>query len=548
MVIRGVRQGGEDVEKRMREITGSGVRSNAGRCIIRGPLSILVGLAILSGACAPTAAPAPATAAVRGPLRVAFEALGSQALDPLVSETGNKVYLTLMYDWLVDIDPQSNLDPKRSIAESSTLSSDKKVHTYKIRKGVKFHDGSELSSADVKFSIERIIGPNAKSGFSGNLRDQIAKIEAPDVNTVIVTTKASSVFLDYDFSPLTGNEGAIVPKAYVEKNGDAYFQSHPIGSGPFKYVDSRSGDYIKLTAFDGYWKFRTTYQDVALRVVPEESTRAALLQRGEVDIISVSSRKASELVKAGFNKLARTGNALVAIPYDQWLPPFTDKRIRQALNLAVDRKALNDSLFEGTAALSASYPVNSSDIGYKPEPLYDYDPERAKALLKEPGVPAPKIVALSWTRDGIDAPRITAALVGMWQAVGFQVEVKVADFNVIRDLRLKGQPQAGAVGVQLVGGRVIGTSLMSSVFLSTGSATTVKDPNMDQFITRKAQAPDVETYKAVTGEAADYIRQNDLMVPLLETGDIYLMQRSITPWNLTKTPYSADLLNLVEKR
>lgn len=522
--------------------------------------SLLAGLAVLAGACGttlPSTAPgasgqpvAAATAAApTGPLRVAFSALGNQALDPLISDVGNKVYLTLMFDYLVDIDRQSGLDPKRSIAESFELSADKRVHTYKIRKGVKFQDGSDLTSADVKFSLERITRANSKSAYAGNLRDQLAKIEAPDPNTVIVTTKNPSIFLDYDLSPLIGNEGAILPKAYIEKNGDAYFQTHPMGSGPYKFVDFKSGDYLKLTAFDGYWKFKTTYKDIEFKIIPEESTRAALLQRKEADIINVGARKANELEKAGFRKLTKNGDPVTILLDAQWLPPFNDKRVREAMNIAVDRKAINDSLFDGAATVTGNYPVNSLDLGYKSQPLYPYDVERAKALLKEAGVPNPKITAYSYERAGLsDGPRLMQALAGMWQAIGAQVEIKATEYSSVRTLQQNDQLPGGSVHIINAGGQLVGTARLSSIFGTKALLSVTRDPKMDEFIASVGASSDLATYKTRMGQVADYIRENHLTLPLVESGDIYLTPTSIRPWDFTKTAFSADILNLVEKR
>src|SRR5205085_1417475 len=113
--------------------------------------------------------------------------------------------------------------------------------------------------------------------------------------TARITTKQPYPFLVYDLSTLVGNEGTIVPKSYIESKGDDNFSAQPVGSGPYKLADRRSGDFLKLEAVDKHWSFGVPkYKQIEMRVVPEEQTRGALLQRGEVDIIDVSARKAKE--------------------------------------------------------------------------------------------------------------------------------------------------------------------------------------------------------------------------------------------------------------
>jgi peptide/nickel transport system substrate-binding protein len=441
------------------------------------------------------------------------------------------------------------LDPERSVAESWEVSEGNTVHTFHIREGITFHNGDDLTAEDVKFSLERIMREDSQSAYAGNLREQIASIEVPDPYTVVITTNSSSIFLEYDLSQLIGNEGVIVPKGYIEANGEEAFQQNPVGSGPYKFADFRADDHLTLVVNPDYWKFTPAYESVVFRIVPEEQTRSALLQRGEVDIISASPRKARELEAEGFTRLVKEGAYAVTVLLDQqWEPPFDDARVREALNIAIDRDGLNQSLFEGLATVTGNYSINSLDLGYKEQPLYEFDPERARQLLEEAGNPNPTIVAWSYERAGLpEAQRMMEAIASMWQDVGAEVEIRSSDYNTVRGLQQDDALPDGSVHPINAGGQTVGIGRLSSIFGSNALLSVTHDPRMDELIAEVAASEDVATYKRLMGEIADYIRENHISLPLYELGNVFMAQEHVGSWNFTTAAFSWDLLNLVER-
>jgi peptide/nickel transport system substrate-binding protein len=504
----------------------------------------------------PTSAPtqaAPATptqppAAAGDTLRIASSALGNESMDPTTSDVGNKLFFTLAYDWLVDINANSEPDPSRSVAERWEITPDNRTFTFTIRKGIKFQNGDDLTAEDVQFSLQRITGDKSQSAYAGNLKKAIASVDLVDPYTVRIQTRDSNIFLLYDLSPLIGNEGVILPKKYITANGDDVFRRAPVGSGPYQFVAQQSGDNIQFQAFNGYWRSRALkYKQIAFRSVPEEQTRAALLQRGDVDIIDASPRKAQDLEQSGLRKVIKPGGyAVTALLTEQWLPPFDNPMVRQALNIAIDRNGLNRSLFGGLAQVTANYPINSLDLGYFAEPLYDYDPARAKQMLAAAGEPNPKITMYSYPRAGIaGGPQMMEAIAGMWQAVGAQVAIRSTDYGAFRTMWQQHSQGPGVACYINAGGQVVGVGRLSSILGATGILTINKDPKLDEFIASAATSPDLDAYKQRMKTLADFIRQNDITAPLFELGDIYVTSAKITPWAFTRTAFSWDLLNVV---
>lgn len=531
------------------------------RALLRGLTVVGLGAVGLSAACqapapvasaptqaAPGQAQAQPTAAGGDTLRIAASALGNESMDPMTSDVGNKLFYTLTYDWLIDINANSEPDPTRSIAEHWEISPDNRTFTFNIRKGVKFHNGDDLTAEDVQFSLRRIMGDKSQSAYAGNLKKIVSSVDVVDPYTVRIQTRDADIFLLYDLSPLIGNEGVVLPKKYITANGDDIVKRAPVGSGPFKFVSQQSGDNIQFQAFDGYWRSRTVkYKQVSFRNVPEEQTRGALLQRGDVDIVDASPRKAVELEAAGLKKVIRPGAyAVTTLLTEQWLPPFDNPMVRQALSIAIDRNGLNQSLFGGLAQVSANYPVNSLDLGYFAEPLYDYDPARARQMLAAAGQPSPKVTMYSYARAGIPGgPQMMEAIGGMWQAIGAQVGIRSTDYGAFRTIWQAHSQGPGAACYINAGGQVVGVGRLSSILGTTGILTVNKDPKLDDLIASAATSPDLDAYKLRMKTIADVIRQNDITTPLFELGDVYVTSAKIPAWPFTKTAFSWDLLNIV---
>ena len=318
-----------------------------------------------------TAAPGPT-----GTLRVAYPSW-IETMDPNLQTT----FEYLLYDHLIKIDEQGNYVPE--LAESWSLSDDGLVWTFKMRKGIKFHNGDDLTAADVKFSFERTMEEGSMSPWAPEYTKMITKVEAPDDYTAEIYTNSVNYMF---YTSLWGCP--IVPKNYIETNGDEYFNEHPIGSGPWKFVKLTSGVSVEFEAVPNHWRITPSWGTLLCELVPEQSTRVAKLKRGEVDIADVNLDQAVQVRDQGFGlrTLGRPTSPVIAM-LGTWATdgPTSDIRVRQALSMAINRQEIADTFFNGLAIPGGVVWTAPVSWGYDPTwvdgPWFKYDPDQAKALL-----------------------------------------------------------------------------------------------------------------------------------------------------------------------
>jgi peptide/nickel transport system substrate-binding protein len=291
--------------------------------------------------------------------------------------------LSALHDAVVKPMPGKAMAP--CLAESWSSSPDGLVYEFVLRKGVKFHNGDPVTADDVKFSFERFRGI-----FARTLKEKVAAVETPDPGRVRFRLKQPWPDFMTFYGTRTTGAGWIVPKKYVEKVGDDGFKKAPIGAGPYRFVSFTPGVELVLEAFDGYWRKTPHVKRLVLRVVPDESARLAALKRGEADVAYlISGELAAELKRTPGLTLKPVFPSLHWLTFaDQWDPksPWHDKRVRLAANLAMDRRALNESATLGLSKITSSIVPSSFDFYWQP-PAYPHDPARAKRLLVEAGYP-----------------------------------------------------------------------------------------------------------------------------------------------------------------
>jgi peptide/nickel transport system substrate-binding protein len=290
-----------------------------------------------------------------------------------------------LHDALVKPMPGNVLTP--SLAESWTESPDGLVYEFTLRRGVRFHNTDPVTADDVKFSFERYRGVASKS-----FKARVAAVEVVDPLRVRFRLQRPwPDFMTFLGTPATG-AGWIVPKKYVEKVGDEGFKRAPVGAGPYRFVSFTPGIEVVLEAFEGYWRKVPSVKRLVLKSVPEESTRLAMLKRGEADVAySIRGVLAEELKRSPGLTLKPTyqpWTQWMQFTAEQWDPksPWSDRRVRLAANLALDRAAINQAEFLGLSKVTGSIIPLSFDFAWAP-PAYAYDPGRAKRLLAEAGYP-----------------------------------------------------------------------------------------------------------------------------------------------------------------
>jgi peptide/nickel transport system substrate-binding protein len=374
----------------------------------RGTLLIgaLVLIPLIFAACAPAATPAPASTApppaaqteaapAAGPREGGTIIVGLQAepttLDSQqISDYNSHRAAYGIYDALLHFkDESTEVEP--GLAESWDISDDGLVYTLHLRQGIKFHDGTDFNAEAVKFNLERQIDPNHPYHDTGEFPyaeftwGMVDKVEVVDDYTVNITLK--EVFAPF-LNHLAMHPAAMVSPAAVEKYGRD-FSSHPVGTGPFKFVSWSPGVEVVLEKNPDYWRGAPHIDKLIFRPIIEDQSRLTELEAGGVNfIVNVPPDDLARLKEdSRFSVVEQPGMHTWWVAFNQSKAPFNDTRVRQAMNYAVNKKAIVDNLLKGTGTLAIN-PLPPVVWSYTDDiQRYDYNPEKAKELLAEAGYP-----------------------------------------------------------------------------------------------------------------------------------------------------------------
>jgi len=350
--------------------------------------------------------------------------LAAKWLDPSDTEAFINPFMVLyaIHDAVVKPMPAGDNTP--SLAESWTASKDGLTYEFVLRRGVKFHNGDPVTAEDVKFSFDRYRGAAAKL-----LKERVREVQIVDPARVRFHLKEPwPDFMTFYGTSATG-AAWVVPKKYVEKVGDDGFLKAPIGAGPYRVVSFQPGVSLVMEAYEGYWRKTPSVKRLVFRSMADETTRAAALKAGDVDIVYLLSGPTAQEIKRS------PGLRLVAarppgVPYldmpEQWDPksPWHDRRVRLAASYAIDREALNQAETLGMSRPTGALIPRVLDFSraYDPPP---HDPAQAKKLLAEAGYP-----------NGFDAGDLTPfppffslaeGLVNYLQAVGIRTRLRTME-------------------------------------------------------------------------------------------------------------------------
>ena len=443
-----------------------------------------------AAAAAPTTAPAATTAgAPSGTLRYANADFSSESVDPVV--VGPQWYNTL-FDTMLTYDQQGNV--VGNAVETYSLSDDGLTWTFNVRKGIKFHNGDPVTSADVVFSIQHFGSKESTNPWSPYILKNNESITAQDDYTVIYKALKPEWALKVPFATTP-----VYPKAYYEKVGQDAFRAAPIGSGPYKFSKLVPKTSMEYDANTDYWgPAKPQWAHITETLVPEEATRVAQLQRGDVDIIgNLSFDRAIQLKNSGF-RLQEVGLptlANIAFPGTFMTQgPTSDIRVRQAMSYAINRQEICDTFYKGLGKPGGFWFFSESTWGWDDTFKADaYDVDKAKQLLQDAGYPGkfnPQTITLYTTAVAADLMQI---LQGYWEAVGVSVDVQVVDtpvYNGLVFVRAKdaSAQQVGAIWPWVNVGAPNNVYHSANMFTSQGVHTTSNDPKAD------------EMYQAATAE------------------------------------------------
>lgn len=357
----------------------------------------------------------------------------AESLDPaLVAQASGFSVIASIFDNLVERDYSGQLVPM--LAESWTFP-DPTTIEFKLRQGVTFQNGEPFNAASVKFSIERLLDPNTKSPLAQTWPRTWQGVEIVDDSTVRFHFSAPDATI---FDALA-QSAAMLPPNYYSSNSEDYLATHPVGSGPFQFVQSVRDDHTTLAANPNYWgaatyKGQAQVQQVTFRPVPDAATRVADLLNGTADMIfDVAPDDYGTLQSRAGDGFQIVTNNPAKLEFIEFLPksatdPLADRRVRQALNMAVDVQAIVDNLFNGLGERQAS-PIVQGALGYDPNvAAYDYNPTFAQQLLADAGYPNGFSATIDLANS--DSPSVALAVIGQLQQVGVNVQPRTFDVGI----------------------------------------------------------------------------------------------------------------------
>ena len=410
-----------------------------------------------------------------------------------------------LHDALVKPMPGNLLTP--SLAESWTVSADQRVYEFKLREGLKFHNGDPFTADDVKFSFHRAKGAKI-------LHDKVRDVEV--VGAYRVRFHLHEPWPDFMtfYGTLVSGAGWVVPKKYVEKVGDDGFKKHPIGLGPYRFVSHTPGVELIMEANENYWRKMPSVKRLVFKSIPEATTRLAMLRRGEVDVAYLlDAPQALELKRDPNFKVTFSGGigTFFLDFFDQWDPksPWADRRVRLAASYAIDRRSLSEAETLGASKPAGNVVPRTFEFALPLEP-HPYDPAKAKQLLAEAGYP-----------NGFDGGELHQAppyfsvgetVMGYLGAVGIKVRMRpmerAAYLSALQTKKLKG------ICVCIVATYGNAASRMSEWVPAGGTYTYGSYPDIDALYKQQALESDKKKRETLLHQIQQILHERVRFAPI----------------------------------
>jgi len=430
-------------------------------------------------------------------------------LDPGEAVPDNLTPFWIMYalhDALVKPMPGNGME--NSLAESWSMGEDRLGYEFKLRKGLKFHNGDPFTAEDVAFSFRRAKGVQ--------LQEKVKEVVVVDPHTVrFVLHEPWPDFMAF-YGTLATAASWITPKNYFEKVGPDGFKKHPIGLGPYKFVSQKPGLELVLEADETYWRKAPSVKRLVFMSVPEATTRLAMLSRGEVDLAYLLEGQLGESIKNDPKlKLVFSGGigTFFLDFLDMWDPksPWADQRVRKAASLAIDRQALSDADTLGASKPNGNIVLKRFEYALPIEPD-PYDPARAKKLLAEAGYP-----------NGFDAGDLTPvppyfatgeAIVGFLGAIGIRTRLRTMEraayFSALGSKKLTG------VCVCVTASYGNASTRMSAFVPSNGGLAYGAFPDMDELYQRQLKETDPAKREAMLHQIQRTLHERTRFAPIFD--------------------------------
>jgi peptide/nickel transport system substrate-binding protein len=479
-------------------------------------------------AAGPFALAGPAHAAPRGQLVAALDS-DRESLDPHQA-TGTIDYMVLMhvFDHLIARNPESmKLTP--GLAESWKFVDDN-TWDFRIRKGVKFHNGEPLTAETVKFSIERVLDPAQKSYLRDRFKG-ITQVQVTDEFGIrLKTEKPNPVLLER----LTNL--AIVPPKYVKEKGDAHIAKNPVGSGPYRFVEWARGQRLVVEAHPGYWGPEPAVKTLVFRPILDVGTAIAEMLAGGVDFIRLVPPDQIPVIEAS-GKGYITSAPIIRVIYLNFdvvgsagTGPVQNVKVRQAISHAIDVDGIIQHVLGGRG-LRLGTIVNPMKFGYdasiKPVP---YDPGRAKQLLTEAGYAGGmKLDFTTYAGSIIASRQVGDALAGYLGKVGIQTNRQhIDDIGLFSNLEKTGKLKDIYLGSWGSWSVFDADMILYPRFHSSEAFAYVRDPKLDQWLDVGRNTVDPKRRMEAYAQVQRFLAENSLIFPMYAQTSVMAVSNRIS--------------------
>lgn len=438
-------------------------------------------------------------------------ALGSEptTLDPQIREDGGERAVNdNIHETLMARTPQGDLVPGLA-AETPTLL-DPTTWQVKLRTGIRFHNGEPFNADAVVFSIKRIIDPQFNSEQISFFETIADAVKVDDLTVRIMTKGPDPILLSRLYWM------KMVPAGYAR---DEKFATAPVGTGPYRFVEWKRGQHIRLAANTEYWEDKPAMVEVTYRFVGEPGTRLAGLMAGEFDVITNLLPEFTDQVPQAIHVLGLE-HPIIILNADGG--PTKDVRVRQALNHAVDKEALAEGLFEGYAKVARGQLLSPSFFGFnKDVGPYSYDPQKARALLKEAGAVGATVELIGTSGRWLKDRELIEAVAAYWQAVGIKPRVRIFEFTEYLNRLFDRKTRGDAIFVVSSNELLDADKSFSAYYRAGGIGSSNTDKELAGLIDGARTETDMAKRAAMYHQAVKRAFDNAYFTWLLNIEDIY---------------------------
>jgi peptide/nickel transport system substrate-binding protein len=396
---------------------------------------------------------------------------------------------------------------------------------FKLRRGVKFHNGEPFTARAVKFTIDRVIDPAAKAPTISYIRT-VQRVDVVDDHTVHVVTSAPDPLLP---TRMSRYPAYVVPPEYVARVGPEEFGRKPVGTGPYKVASFVKDEQVTLVANDDYWRGAPAIKRVVWRPIPEATARVAALLAGEVHLVeNLPVDQVPVVERSGAAEVERVANGglIVYLGVKMSVPPLDKTKVRQAISLGIDRRAIVESILRGYASLTGTQ-VGPFDFGHvKMEPPA-HDPARARQLLAEAGYPNGFDIDMQVTRRYLSGAEVGQAIAQQLKNVGIRVNLQVPEWSVY----IQQVPAGKQAPLYMLGWGSTQTldadAAIYAIYRSGEPYSTVAIPRMDQLLDEARRTIDPDARRKLYREIQELAAREVPVVTLHQEDTLYGKRKNV---------------------